>query len=118
MKKILVVLVIVTTGLATAQDRSPLGEFRKTFLNQRIILNQNFTSRPSPFLIAWKSVKEKKGVYTVDYGNQIPSSFVGQGGTIIAVLAPTHLFEEPSPQTDDTYVQYAEGVVKLDSGRT
>lgn len=42
---------------------------------------------------------------------------MGQGGIIIAVLAPSRVFEKPSPQTDDTYVQYAEAVVKLDSGQ-
>jgi hypothetical protein len=64
MKKLFVVLALVAFGLANAQDRSPLGEFRKTFMNQRIILNQNFTSTPSPFLLAFHFVKEKKGVYT------------------------------------------------------
>jgi len=117
MKKFVMVLVIVITAVATAQDRSPLGEFRKAFMNQHIFLNQNFTSSPSPFLINWKFVKEKKGVYTVDYGKEVPSSFVGQSGTIIAVIAPSRVFEKPSPQTDDTYVQYAEAVVKLDSGQ-
>jgi hypothetical protein len=117
MKKLFAVLALVAFGLANAQDRSPLGEFRKTFLNQRITLNQNFTSIPSPFLIAWKFVKEKKGVYTVDYGKEVPSTLVGQSGTIVAVFAPSGVLEPPSPQTDDTYVQYAEAVVKLDSGQ-
>lgn len=117
MKKLFVVLAFVAFGLANAQDRSPLGEFRKTFLNKRIILNQNFTSTPSPFLIVWRFVTEKKGVYTVDYGKRVPSSFVGHGGTIIAVLAPSLLAEQPPLQTDDTYVKYAEAVVKLDSGQ-
>jgi len=117
MKNIVVVFAIVTTGLASAQDRTPLGEFRKAFLNQRIILNQNFTSTPSPFLLNFHFVKAKKGVYTTDYGKEVPTSFVGQSGTIVAVIAPSKVFEPPPPQTDDSYVQYAEAIVKLDSGQ-
>jgi hypothetical protein len=117
MKRVLVLLAAVTTGLASAQDRSPLGDFRKAFLNKRIILNQNFTSTPSPFLLNFHFVKEKKGVYTTGYGKEVPASFVGQSGTIIAVIAPSKVFEPPPPQTDDTYVQYAEAIVKLDSGQ-
>jgi len=117
MKRIVLLLAVLTTGWINAQDRSPLGEFRKAFLNQRIILNQNFTSTPSPFLLGFHFVKEKKGVYTTDYGKEVPTSFVGQRGTIIAVIAPSKVFEPPPQQTDETYVQYAEAIVKLDSGQ-
>jgi hypothetical protein len=42
---------------------------------------------------------------------------VGQSGTIVAVIAPSKVLEPPPPQTDDSYVQYAEAIVKLDSGQ-
>jgi hypothetical protein len=108
--------VLLITTLANAQDRSPLGEFRRQFLNQRIVVNQNFSSMKRSFLGDWRFVTEKKGVYTSDYLKQVPATFASQAGTIIAVLAPFLPFETPSAQTDETYVKYAEAVVKLDSG--
>jgi hypothetical protein len=81
--------------MANAQNRSPLGEFRKTFLNQRIIVNQNFSSMKWSFLGSWVFVKEKKGVYTTDLGKQVPATFAGEGGTIIAVIPESGAFWPP-----------------------
>ncbi len=117
MKTCLLVFALLLADCAYSQDRTPLGEFRKAFLNQQIIVNQNFSSVPMPFLLGWHFVKAKKGTYVVDIAKEVPISLVGQSGIIIAVIAPSVVFEPPPQQTDDTYVQYAEAVVKLDSGR-
>jgi hypothetical protein len=112
----LVIFLIAT--LAYAQDRSPLGELKAKFLSQRIVVNQNFMTTASPFLIGWNFVKEKKGGYTIDSSKRVPATVVGQTGEIVAVLAPSSLpFEKSQQPTDGTYVKYAQVIVRLDSGQ-
>src|ERR1035441_5417071 len=108
--------------MANAQNRSPLGDFRKQFLNQRVVVNQDFGTIASPFLSDWTFVKEKKGKqgtsYSPDESRRVPVTLVGQAGVIIAVMAPSLFpWEQPLAQTDETYVPHAEAIVKLDSGQ-
>ena len=115
-----IIIVISTLVVAHAQDRLPLGEFRSRFVNQRIVVNQNCTSTPSHFLADWKWAKGKNGVFTTDYSRSVFSSLVGHTGVIVAVNAPTtYPPRKSSPQTgqaNETYVQWGEAIVKLDSG--
>ncbi len=73
---------------------------------------------PSPFLVDWQFVKEKKGIYIADYGKDVPSSFEGQTGTIVAVQAPQQVFGPTADQSDGAFVQYGDAIVRLDSGKT
>lgn len=109
-------LLVVVCLSASAQDRVQLKDFRTHFVNQRVVINGNFTSTPSPFLGDWHFVKEKKGAYQVDYGKDVPLSFIGRSGIIIAVQAPETPLGPRANQSDDAFVQYAEAIVKLDSG--
>jgi hypothetical protein len=114
-KGFILLLFVLTAMPAYAQDRRPLKEFRTKFLDQKIVVNDNFTDTPASSLLAWQFVKEKKGAYEPKYLREVPTSFVGRIGTIIAVQA-TVSFGQKQAQTDDTYVQYAEAIVRLDSG--
>lgn len=115
MKRLLIFLVMLGGAAAQAQDRIPLKDFRAKFVNQRISVNPNFTNGTYAFLGDWTFVKEKKGLY--ESQKNIPASYVGRTGVIIAIQAPRPgLYQPPSPQTDDTYVKYADAIVKLDTG--
>jgi hypothetical protein len=115
MKHLILLFLLLTATSGYSQDRRPLKEFRAKFLNQRIVVNGSFTSIPAPFLAEWRFVKEKKGVYEPNYLKEVPTSFIGRAGTIIAVQV-SESFGQKQAQTDDTYVQYAEAIVRLDSG--
>lgn len=112
MRRHLFVIVALISSLLCAQDRTPLREFRNRFLNQRVIVKPDFSSTPRSRILSWRFVKEKKRVYHVNYSKDVPASLVGQIGTIIAVQSP----DDNSSQADNTYVEYAEAIVKLDSG--
>src|ERR1019366_952832 len=110
-------LILLPCLSAYAQDRVQLKELRSRFLNQRIVINGNFSDLPVDFLGDWQFVKERKGGYETDYGREVPASFVGRGGVIIAVQAPENVMGPPADQSDDAFVEYGEAIVKLDSGQ-
>ncbi len=117
MRHVLTVSIVLATLASPVQDRVQLKDLRSHFVGQRIIVNPDFSGLHVPFLSGWHWVKEKKGGYRADFVKQVPASFVGRAGTIIAVQAPDARFgETPADQSDNAFVDYGEAVVKLDSG--
>jgi hypothetical protein len=112
MKRLRFAVLALIATLPYGQDRTPLKEFRARFLNQRVIVNANFSTTTASYLLEWHFAKEKKGVYEINYSKDVPSTFAGRTGTIIVVQAPAG---EPS-QEDGAYVKWAEAIVRLESG--
>lgn len=116
-KRLLLAALLAFSVLAGhAQDRVQLKEFRSRFVGQRVVINPDFSSVQMPFLASWHFVQVKKGIYRIEYARDVPASFAGRTGVIIAVQAPQPV-SGPSPaQTDDTYVAFGNAIIKLDSG--
>ena len=114
----LVCVVVLSAAVSRAQDRVQLGELRAHFLNQRVVINGSFSDNAVPFLAGWQFVKEKKGIFVADYGRDVPTSFVGREGVIVAVQAPQGVLEPPVSQADTSFVNYGEAIIRLDSGQT
>jgi hypothetical protein len=101
---------------ASAQDRVQIKEFRARFVGQQVVINGNFSDLPWTFLGDWHFLKEQNGIYQVDYEEEVPVSLVGHSGAIIAVQAPKGS-GPPADQSDAAFVEYAEAIVKLDTGQ-
>ena len=95
--KHLLIVVIVLSGIADAQDRVQLKDLRARFINQKIIINGSFSDNPVSFLAGWQFVKEKKGHYEANYSKEVPTSLTGRSGVIIAVQAPPALGASARP---------------------
>jgi hypothetical protein len=116
MKWFLAIIPLLTVTVSYSQDRVQLKELRARFVNQKIIVNPTFIDTPSSFLADWQFVKEKKGRYEPNYSREVPTSYAGRTGTIVAVQAPKDPLESAPDQSDDAYVKYGEAIVQLDSG--
>ena len=119
MQRLLLMAALLASSLSLlgqARHRVQLKDFRSRFVGQRIVINPDFSNMRLSALAGWQFVKEEKGLYRIQYSQEVPASFAGRAGTIIAVQAPQRVGGAPADQADETYVQYAQAIVKLNSG--